>query len=444
MRGATNKQSNQIDLRTSGGQKDVAVNPADSVVFEFSAQQSRIGAQGGGRGLYNCVRALAIKYEVSGTMQTGSSIVTPDMFPLAIKNLNLQTSLFGVLHDPNVMTGIVAKHFWEFFMGGYKVHGTVPAPIPANSSGSPVNFTFEDTIYLPWAPGWNRWADQYDLWLGWFDTSTLEIYAGASNAFDVIAGTGKSAITQVTISAELEMVPNSELIIPPIVSARRYHQAAAGSSSGPQLIGVGNAGSLQGTDDMARLVAMVLGTNVAGGFGGSGNATDINDITMPWRDQARTTELWAFFERFLADAKEQAFGGPGSSNDTPASLYVMPTTNVGINTLQNALARYTPLVWPTIGQLISTIQKVKGNYQLDMDFAQAQSAEFQTFTLEQKQFSASTASQMVAAAGIDPGQMVLVPKLGYKNVSTVDPSKFFCFPRSVQVKPAAAAAATNS
>ncbi len=44
---------------------------------------------------------------------------------------------------------------------------------------------------------------------------------------------------------------------------------------------------------------------------------------------------------------------------------------------------------------------------------------------------------MLSAMGIDPNAVRLVPKLGYKNVKSVQPDKMFCMPRGVVAKKAA-------
>jgi len=46
---------------------------------------------------------------------------------------------------------------------------------------------------------------------------------------------------------------------------------------------------------------------------------------------------------------------------------------------------------------------------------------------------------MISAANIDPNSVVMVPKLAKKNVKPVDPSKVFCFPRQLIVRPKKAA-----
>ena len=81
--------------------------------------------------------------------------------------------------------------------------------------------------------------------------------------------------------------------------------------------------------------------------------------------------------------------------------------------------------------LITFYQKVKGNYPLDMVFSAPQSNVFRVFTLELKQRSLSKCSEMLAAMGVDPSKVTLVPKLGRKNAKNMDPDKMWGLPRSV-------------
>src|SRR6202035_3811144 len=126
--------------------------------------------------------------------------------------------------------------------------------------------------------GWNQWQDQFAHWLGWFDTATLEIFCNANadpfSQLQLNPEAVPATLNSVTISATLDMIPWGEVIIPPVCAWRKYYQAASSASNGPQLIGVGNNGALQGTDDMARLVVMLFAHN-AGGFSGSGTADQI-------------------------------------------------------------------------------------------------------------------------------------------------------------------------
>jgi hypothetical protein len=115
------------------------------------------------------------------------------------------------------------------------------------------------------------------------------------------------------------------------------------------------------------------------------------------------------------------------------------SANPGTGPLNDASARYTPLVWQEDGGQISYMQKVKGNYPLDgMTFGTTQTGNFQVYTREHKQFSLSKVSEMIAAAGIDPTAVVLVPKLSKKNVKPIGAGKAWGLPRQVALKPAGA------
>jgi hypothetical protein len=449
------RQSNQIDLRNAAGARTITITPGNSAVYQFNAQQSRIGAGGGGKGLYNYVRGIFLKIQLDLTQPGGGAAAIPgDLLYGALGSINLNTPLFGTMIDPNVIqNGNIAKHLMEFFGLGYRRAGVDVPYVPAAAGES---FPIIE-LYLPISQGWNQWEDQFAHWLGWFDTATLEIFCNkAADPFSqqqLNGGTTPATLNSVTISAVLDMVPWGEVIIPPVCSWRKYYQAASSASNGPQLIGVGNNGALQGTDDMARLVAMVFAHN-AGGFSGSGTADQIATLTLPWRDQQQTLIMDAFFARFLRDCKMQQWGGSSVSTTAPIAQsfdYPEPyglggtSPGVGSGPLANAGARYTPLVWPTKNQKISHQQRVKGNYPLDMTFSANQTGQFSIYTLEEKQYSIAKCSEMLAAMGIDPTAVQLVPKLGMKNVKVgavtttgapvvvgkVDPKKTFCFPRGV-------------
>jgi len=341
--------------------------------------------------------------------------------------------MFGTLIDPSITNGMVAKHIIEYFGTGYQEPGVNRQPIP----GVDATYTREFELYLPFGQGWNPWVDHFDPWLGWLDQGILEIFVNAaSNPFGVSAGV---TITSVKLSAQLDMVPWPELIIPPYVVLRRYQQAASANSNGPKLTNVGDAGALQGTDDGSRLVAMLF-SHQAGGFVGSGTADQVTGVTMPWRDQAQSLEPQGFFQRFLRSARLRQYalitGSDISDSTSPYAMGTTATPGTG-SPLNDVSARYTPLVWPDKQALISYFQKVKGNYPLDgMTFNATQTASFTVYTLEEKQWSKTKVAEMLAAAGVNPANVDLIPKLGRKNVKPVNPDKFWGFPRGIVAKAA--------
>lgn len=455
------RQSNQIDLRNAAGERNITVTPGDSAVYQFNAQQSRIGAGGGGKGLYNYIRGIHLQVEISLTQPgSGSAAIPSDLLYGAIGSINLNTPLFGTLIDPNVMkNGNLAKHMMEFFGLGFKHIGLDRPFIPAAAGAH----TATVDLYIPFSQGWNEWGDQFAMWLGWLDTAQLELFCNnSSDPFSQLqlnGATTPATLNSITFSAVLDMVPFSNVVIPPVVSWRKYFQAASAGSNGPQLIGVGNNGALQGTDDMARLVAMLFAHN-AGGFTGSGTADQIATLTLPWRDQAQTIQLQSLFARFLRDCKLQQYGGTSVSATAPiAQQFDMPEPyEVGsgpvTGPLNDASARYTPIVWPSPCQKISHQQRVKGNYPVDSTFSADQSGTFNIYTAEMKQWSDSKCAEMLAAMNIDPTAVSLIPIFGMKNVRTgvtatgapvvvgkVNAKKTFCLPRAVVMKTVAAPAA---
>ena len=466
------RQSNQIDLRNAAGARTITITPGNSAVYQFNAQKSRIGAGGGGRGLYNYVRGIVLTVVANITQPgSGSAAIPSDQIFGALGSFNLNTPLFGTLIDPNVVqNGNIAKHMLEFFQMGYK-RPSVDRPF-VSAAAATYNVNFE--IYIPFSQGWNEWGDQFAQWLGWFDTAQLEIFCSNSadpfSQLQLNSGTTPATLNSVQLSATLDMIPFGNIVIPPVVALRKYYQAASASSNGPQLIGVGNNGALQGTDDMARLMAMLFAHN-AGGITGSGQASDIATLTLPWRDQQQTLEMAGFFSRFLRDCKMQQYGGTAVSATAPIAQtfdnpepYPISTGPAGQtvpgqdNTVAlNHGARYTPLVWPSPGQKISHMQRVKGNYPLDMTFNANQTNQFNIYTFEIKQWSSGKCAEMLAAMGVDPTKVQLVPMFGMKNVKMgqtstgqpvvvgqVNAKKTFCLPRGVRVIPATTAAATAS
>lgn len=424
------RQSNQIDLRSAGGNKALTVTPGNSAMYQFNAQQSRIGASGGGRGLYNCVRGISLSYLMTVVRSSGgTTVIYPDQFPRCIKSINWSTPMFGTLIDPNVVNGMVAKHILEYF-DGYRRWGIDRQPIP----GADATYTRVGEIYLPLRRRWNDNPDHFAKWLGWLDESTLELYVeDAAQPF----GMSGVTITSVVFQAKLDMIPRGELIIPPVVALRKYEQAAAAGTNGPQLVGVGGAGTLQGTDDTARLATMLY-SHQAGGFTGSGTADQISSVTLGWRDQIQTTLPEGFFERFLASGYNQRQAiQTGIDIFDMSAPYTMPNTPATGARLNDAGARFTPFVWPELGCQISYFQKVKGNYPIDIVFGATQSGQMKVYTEEVKQYSLQKCSEMIAAAGIDPTTVELVPKLAKKNVKPVQEGKLFGLPRGIQRKKAA-------
>lgn len=426
------RNSNQIDLRTQGGVRTVAVTPGNSVQYVFDAQQSRIGASGTKPGLYNYVTGIMISVTMIVVRSTvGAAAIYADQFYRAISSIGLTAPMFGNMLDPTVVNGMTAKHILEYFGMGCQRDGINRLPIPA--AAGTYTRTFE--LFIPFQQGENPWPHQFSFWLGWLDESILEMFVdGTATPF----GQANTSITSCTFSAALKTIPLGEVIIPSYAILRKYEQAAGAGSNGPKLTNVGDAGALQGADDGARLMEMLFSHQV-GGFIGSGTADQISAITIPWRDQAQSTLPQFFFQRFLESSKANQWGTLAASDNTDVRPpYIMPTGVASATGLNDATALYTPLVWGEKDSLVSYYQKVKGNYPLDgMTFSVSQSGTFRVYTRELKQFSLSKCSEMLAAMGIDPNAVKLVPKLGYKNVKSVQPDKMFCMPRGVVAKKAA-------
>lgn len=431
------RQGNQIDLRNQAGTRTVLVTPGNSVQYNINADQARIG------NMFNYVRGIIITGIVSITRTAGSGMapIWNDMFAAAIKSINLNTPMDGTLIDPVVMSGVVAKNLHDFVLNGYLTEGLGQDPILAASATVVKRFH----IYLPFSQKWNPWPDQFARWLGWLNQGQLEIFVNdAANPFGA-QGAGTDVINSVTLSATLDTVPWPEVIIPPHVVLRRYETPANSSSNGPTLINVGTAGALQGVEDASRLVGMYF-SHAAGGFVGSGTADQVNSITMPWRDQQQSLLLDSFFLRFLNDSHRRPLLGLPTSGAAATDIfdtaqpYPLPNSAADSGAtgyLNSANARYTPLVWPSIGTLTSYLQKVKGNYPLDMVFSASQSNVFRVYTHEMKAISDDKCAEYLAAMGVNPTSVKLVPKLGKKNVKNPNPSKLWCVPLGVITAPSA-------
>lgn len=428
------RNSNHIDLRTQGGSRSSgALAPGASVQYIFDPQQARIGASSSKPALWNCVRGIWLQGSMIVVRSSGGTTpIYADQFTRCIKSIGLTSNMFGTLFDPTIIDGTVARHIVEYFGNGYQRAGINRQPIP----GTDGTYTRTFELFLPFAQGLNDDPDHFDFWLGWLNDAILEIFVqDAANPFGVSAGV---TITSVTFNTMIEMVPWPELIIPPWVAHRNYRQAASAASNGPKLVNAGDAGPLQGVDDGSRLEAMLF-AHQSGGFNGSGTADQISAIAMQWRDQAQSTLPQFFFARFLRACRMAKLGYTSAVVDVYDNTEPYPmVANPGTGPLNDASAFYTPLVWQEKGSQISYMQKFKGNYPLDqMTFGSSQSGSFNIYTRELKQFSVSKCTEMVAAAGIDPSTVQLVPKLSKKNIKPIDPSKAFCLPRAVVQKKAA-------
>lgn len=427
------RQGNQIDLRTRSGQRTVTVVPGNSVEYTINAEQARIGD------LFNYVRGIVLNCFVSVTRTTGSG-ATPiwsDRFASAIKSINLNTPMDGTLIDPTVMDGMVCKELNNFVGNGYRREGLSQDPILAASATTLKRFE----LYIPFSQKWNPWPDQFAKWLGWLNDGQLEIFVNdAADPFGA-QGAGTDVINNVTFEAALDMVPWPEIIIPPHVVLRRYENSATASSNGPTLVNVGTAGALQGVEDASRLLGMYF-SHQAGGFIGPGTADQIQSMTMPWRDQKQTLFADAFYHRWLNSSHQRPIHGQPTAGTAITDIfdtavpYPMPNSapdsgSVTTGRLASSNARYTPLVWPELGCLVSYLQKVKGNYPLDFVFSASQSNVFRVYTHELKVVSLDKCAEYLASMGVNPQGVTLVPKMGRKNVKSPNPAKMWGLPRSV-------------
>lgn len=434
------RQSNQIDLRSRTGSRTLVVSPGESAEFVINAQQSRIGAGGGSAGLYNYVRGIMLKAAISVTRTHSTGTLTPiwaDRFPMALKSINLNTPMDGTIIDPTIMSGMVAKHLFDYVGNGYREEALNQQPIP-DTAGTYVRYVY---LYLPFAQKWNPWPDHFAKWLGWLNNGQLEIFVqdADTNAFESATGADTDVINSVTMSVGLDMVPWPEIIIPPDVILRRYQVSADGSSSGPTLLNVGSAGALQGVEDGSRLVGMFY-SHQANGFEGSGTADQIQSTTLTWRDQTQTLFTEDFYLRWLQTTHQRPpmgfdVAGTAASHGVDVTTPYPNQLEVG-GSLADAGSRYTPFVWPELGGLVTYFQKVKGNYPLDMVFSEDQSNVFRVYTLELKQRSLDKCSEMLSAMGVNPANVELVPKLGRKNKDPqfIDPDKLWGVPRSVKAR----------
>jgi hypothetical protein len=429
-----NRQGTHIDLRTEGGFRSVTTTPGLSARFVFSDQLARVGAGGGGKGNWNCIRGVMVTgFATIVRSAGGTTPIYGDQYPRGIKSNEWQAPMFGTLVDPTVVNGMVLKHICEYIGMGYDYQGVRRLPIP----GTDATYVRAFEMYYPLAQGWNEDPEHFDYWLGWLADSTWESFVeDASNPFGVSAGV---TITNIVIEAALDMVPKSELLIPPYVVTQKYDLTAGAGTTGPTLTNVGTAKSLQGPDDMSRLVAMLF-SHQAGGFIGSGTADQISAIQLGWADQPNSTLPHMFFLRYLREAQQfmagiTTTGGAAVDVEDTTSPYVMPNSATATLRLNTANARFTPLRWPGRGQKITTLQKVKGNYPLDITFNATQSGQMRTYTMELKQWGKDKVSQMVAAAGVAPDAVVAVPKMADKNFDAgrlmAKPMKYFGIPRSI-------------
>lgn len=430
------RQTNQIDLKTQAGARQAVVTPGNSVQYNVVSDQARVG------GLYNYVKGIIIKAYISVTRTAGSGMtpIWADMFAAAIKSISFITPMDGTLFDPTVYTGLVCKNLSNFVLNGYRYEGLFQDPILAASATTVKRVE----LFMPFSQGWNRFPDQFAKWLGWLNDGLLELIVNdATDPFGA-QGDGTDVINSVTFTAALATVPLPELIIPPHVVLRRYEVAANASSNGPTLINVGTSGALQGVEDASRLVGMYF-SHQAGGFIGSGTANQIATVTMPWRNQAQTLLAEMFYDRWLMDTHLRPMHGQPTSGGAITDIfdtavpYPMPNSAADSGaapngSLASSNSRFTPLVWPGRRSLVSYLQKVKGNYPIDMTFNANQSNVFRTYTHELKQVADDKVGEYVASAGINPGAVVLTPKLGMKNMKNVDPSKLWGLPRSVHAK----------
>src|SRR5690348_10178375 len=174
------RQTNQIDLRNAAGDRAIKIVPGDSAVYQFNAQQSRIGAGGGGKGMYNNIRGIAIQAAIELTQpHTGSCAITSDILLAALGAFTLSPPLFGAMLAPAVIrNGILARHLLEYFCGDGDHPGLDRPVVPATAD---LHETVYAELYLPFSQGWNQWGDDFSFWLGWFDTAQLEIFANSSS-----------------------------------------------------------------------------------------------------------------------------------------------------------------------------------------------------------------------------------------------------------------------
>lgn len=434
------RSGNQFDMKTTSGATSVTLAAAlAQAAFTQTSVPTRIGSGGAdGKGLYNTQRSIKVQFAITVVRATGgTTVITEDMLLQAIGSINYYSPVLGTLIDPITMSGIVAKTLNEYVMNGYKRTGANRLAVPG-ADGTYVRYV---ELELPFRQKWNPWPDHFNLWTGWLDQSTLTFTAAqnlTTGPFVDYAGNALSGCTvsSIVVTPIIDTVPIPELIVPPLVQLRRYNVAAG--ASGPQILGMGGDFGLQGMDDGARLIGLYQAFN-AFGYAGGGVSSDVTSVQMKWREQYQSQNPWAFYARYFDTIQtylnEALAAGTAVEMDQshPFGTGIVGTTTAPSATVALGTNAYVlPLVWPEKQALISFFQKIKGNYSVDEQFANAQSGSFNMYAFEMKQIGDSKAAELLALAGINPQAVRLVPKMGRKqNPNNVNPDKLWALPRNI-------------
>ncbi len=414
------------DLSAPGGGKTVSITPSaasQNARFLLTGMPSRI------RDMWCLAKRFVVAVTVSiNQPASGASVIYDDQIYRTIESLRLNCKMFGDLVVQSFTSGVVAKHLMEFVGGGYAYSRPARLVLPTTDQAS----VCELQIAIPIEQKWNEFPEHFGLWNGWFEGGFLDVTIAPTTAIAAVS-TGATSET-VSVRAWVEYDPSPELLIPPICHLRKYEMSAV-SANRLLLQGMGNDGGLQGTIDGARLVSMYMGMDQLG-FGGPDGADNITGLSIPWRDVEDTDNIDAFFSKYfeiLQGARGVAGGSVAASDnwDWGTHPYIQSATTNG--RLNQSTAFLFPLAAPRRNQLISKLQKVRGNYPINLRFTTTPtSGSHIVYTQELKEFSLAKKGEMLMAAQIDPGSVDLVRKYGRKNVNTPASEKNFCIPEVVR------------
>lgn len=388
-----------LDLRPGGSGVSASVTPgAAAVPVSFTAPTLK---QAIGTDNYPLCRGIMTKNVVTldQAASGGSAINWDELFRI---NGSFSTNLpkFGLMHDPTVFTGPVAKHIAEFFALGYSYCDVARVQISASDGDTTVTlYTF-----LPFTNETLEDPEAFWIWVGWMREMELIFTVAAASAI-AAASTGAVVKAPCTLTAWLECYVSPQLALPAISQWNKYTTTAANNQTLALVQKMGMTGNgINDVEERSRLLALLEVMSPLG-LGGASTGDLFTSFSCPELSQDQTNNIDGFLTSFRSAIQKR--GNPGSlsasiaTHDGAGGLHTLAATPNG--SLFSSTLKFIPWRYAPLNGRIEYAPKVYGDLTLNRGFTSPPSSGLHLIiTNEIRQLTEGKKKALLGDANISP------------------------------------------